>query len=56
LASSYFLFGLIGLAAGMLFGAVPTSVPQIILVSNWLFEGNFKNKWPQIKTNRFFGF
>jgi len=49
-----FLFGLIGLAAGMLFGAVPTSVPQIILAANWLLERNFTWKWKQLKPNKFF--
>ena len=49
-----FLFGLIGLAAGMLFGTVPTSIPQIILAANWLLEGNFKWKWQQLKSNKIF--
>ena len=49
-----FLFGLIGLAAGMLFGTVPTSIPQIILVANWLLEKNFNEKWQQLKSNKIF--
>lgn len=49
-----FLFGLIGLAAGMLFGTVPTSIPQIILAANWLLEGNFSWKWQQLKSNKIF--
>ena len=49
-----FLFGLIGLAAGMMFGTVPTSIPQIILVANWLLEGNFSTKWQQLKSNKIF--
>ena len=49
-----FLFGFIGLAAGMLFGTVPTSIPQIILAANWLLEGNFKWKWQHIKSNKVF--
>ena len=49
-----FLFGLIGLAAGMMFGTVPTSIPQIILASNWLLEGNFSWKWRQLKSNKVF--
>ncbi|MES2565728.1 MAG: O-antigen ligase family protein [Bacteroidota bacterium] len=49
-----FLFGIIGLAAGMLFGTVPTSIPQIILAANWLIERNFDNKWRQVKTNKIF--
>ncbi len=49
-----FLFGLIGLAAGMMFGTVPTSIPQIFLAANWLLEGNFKWKWQQLKSNKIF--
>ena len=49
-----FLFGLIGLAAGMLFGTVPTSIPQIILAINWLLENNFRWKWHTIKANNIF--
>jgi len=49
-----FLFGIIGLAAGMLFGTVPTSIPQIILIANWLLEKNFIWKWLQLKSNKFF--
>ncbi len=49
-----FLFGLIGLAAGMLFGTVPTSIPQIILAANWLLEKDFSWKWQQLKNNRIF--
>lgn len=49
-----FLFGLIGLAAGMLFGTVPTSIPQIVLAANWLLEKKFNWKWQQLKTNKLF--
>ena len=49
-----FLFGIVGLAAGMLFGTVPTSIPQIILIANWLLERNFIWKWQQLKSNKFF--
>lgn len=49
-----FLFGLIGLAAGMLFGTVPTSIPQIILAANWLLEKDFSYKWQQLKSNSIF--
>ncbi|MBI3520729.1 MAG: O-antigen ligase family protein [Bacteroidetes bacterium] len=49
-----FLFGLIGLAAGMLFGTVPTSIPQIILAANWLLEKNFSYKWQQLKSTKIF--
>ena len=49
-----FLFGIIGLAAGMLFGTLPTSIPQIILAANWLLEFDFQRKWQQLKTNKIF--
>lgn len=49
-----FLFGLIGLASGMLFGTVPTSIPQIILVANWLLEKNFAYRWQLLKPNKIF--
>ena len=49
-----FLFGIIGLAAGMLFGTVPTSIPQIILAANWLLEFDFQRKWQVTKTNKIF--
>ena len=49
-----FLTGLIGLATGMLFGTVPTSIPQIVLAANWVLEGNFKNKWQSLKSNNIF--
>jgi hypothetical protein len=42
------------MAGGMLFGTVPTSIPQIILFSNWLFEGNFKEKFNHLKSNKIF--
>ncbi len=42
------------MAGGMLFGTVPTSIPQIILFSNWLFEGNFKEKFSTLKSNKVF--
>ncbi len=49
-----FLFGIIGLASGMLFGTVPTSIPQIIIAGNWLLEKNFDYKWQQLKSNKVF--
>lgn len=49
-----FLFGIIGLAAGMLFGTVPTSIPQIILGANWLLEKNYREKLLQLRSNRIF--
>jgi hypothetical protein len=47
-----FLFGVFGLAFGMMIGTVPTSVPQIILMANWLLEGQFKEKWLRIRFNK----
>jgi len=49
-----FLFGLIGLAGGMMFGAASTSIPQIILVCNWLLEKQFQSKWKSLKSNKVF--
>jgi len=49
-----FLFGVCGLGFGMMIGAVPTSVPQFVLLGNWLLEGDFKRKWNQLKTNKIF--
>lgn len=51
---SIFLFGAFSFGFGMMVGAVPTSVPQFILLGNWLIEGNFKNKWQQLKPNKIF--
>lgn len=49
-----FILGLVGLAAGMMFGTVPTSIPQFVLFGNWLLEGRWKEKWSLIKSNRVF--
>jgi hypothetical protein len=49
-----FLFGLIGLASGVMFGTVPTSIPQIILAVNWLLEKDFPWKWQQLRSNKIF--
>jgi hypothetical protein len=49
-----FLFGVCSLAFGMMIGTVPTSVPQFILLGNWLLEGDFKRKWQQVKHNKIF--
>lgn len=35
-------------------GTVPTSVPQFILLGNWLLEGKFAGKWEKIKSNKLF--
>jgi hypothetical protein len=42
------------MGGAMLFGTVPTSIPQIILFSNWVFEGNFKEKFRTLKGNKIF--
>ncbi|MBL7932461.1 MAG: O-antigen ligase family protein [Bacteroidia bacterium] len=49
-----YLFGLCALAFGMMMGTVPTSVPQLILLGNWLLEADFKRKWHQLKQNVLF--
>lgn len=33
-------------------GPAATSIPQFILIINWLLEGNFKNKFSQLKQNK----
>lgn len=38
----------------MLFGTVSTSIPQIILLANWLFEGNYKEKFKTLKGHKIF--
>jgi hypothetical protein len=48
------LFGICSLAFGIMMGSIPTSVPQFILLGNWLLEADFKNKWQRIKSNRLF--
>lgn len=49
-----FLFGVISLGFGMMMGALPTSLPQVILLGNWLLEMDFKRKWQQLKSNKLF--
>jgi len=49
-----FLIGLFGLGAGMLFGTVPTSIPEMVLLGNWLLEGRFREKWAALRTNNVF--
>jgi hypothetical protein len=38
----------------MLLGTVSTSIPQFILLGNWLLEGKFREKWNALKTNKVF--
>jgi len=49
-----FFFGMISLSFGMMMGTVPTSVPQLILMGNWLLEGQFRKKWELLRTNKIF--
>jgi hypothetical protein len=35
-------------------GTVPNSVPQFILLGNWLLEGKWMSKWQQLKSNKLF--
>lgn len=49
-----FLLGHVGLAAGMMFGTVPTSIPQFVLFGNWLLEGRWKEKASVIKSSTIF--
>jgi hypothetical protein len=39
---------------GMMVGTVTASIPEIILMANWLIEGNFNEKWKQLKSNKVF--
>ena len=38
----------------MMFGPVATSMPQIILLANWLLEMDFERKWNRVKNNGIF--
>lgn len=49
-----YLFGLCALLFGMMVGTVPTSVPQLILLGNWLLELDFQRKWRQLRGSRLF--
>lgn len=49
-----FLFGSCTLFFGVMLGTVPTSVPQLILLGNWLLEGKFSEKWQRLKSNKLF--
>src|ERR1043165_6239467 len=49
-----FLIGLFGLGAGMLFGTVHTSIPEMVLLGNWLLEGRFREKWTALRGNKVF--
>ena len=49
-----FVSGVCLLAYGMMMGTVPTSVPQILLLANWLFEGRWRQKWEALRQNALF--
>ena len=44
-----YLFGLILLVSGMPVSRFLSSFSQVLLLSNWLLEGDFRNKWRMIK-------
>jgi O-antigen ligase len=50
----FFLFGVVAMGFGIMLGAVPTSVPQFILLINWLLEGGFAEKWRRLRYNKIF--
>lgn len=39
---------------GLMVGTVTASIPEIILMANWLIEGGFKEKWKLLKSNKVF--
>lgn len=47
----YFI-GLVLMAMSLPLSKFTMSVAQFILVGNWLWEGNFRNKWQTIKSNK----
>lgn len=49
-----YYIGVALLGFGMMLGTVPTSVPQFILLGNWLLEGRFIEKWQRLKSNKIF--
>ena len=49
-----YLFALCNLVFGIMLGSSPTSVAQVLLLANWLLEGDFVRKWQQLKQNILF--
>lgn len=49
-----FLFGIISMASGLLFGPVLISIPQAILGANWFLEKNYSDKIKSLYKNKFF--
>ena len=52
--SHVFVFGLILLVVGMPLSRFLVSVSQIVLLLNWLVEGQFVKKWQGIRNNKLF--
>lgn len=49
-----FLFGLVLLAVGIPLSRFLVSVAQLVLLANWLLEGNFRNKWTSLRSSKIF--
>ena len=49
-----YLFALCNLFFGIMLGSSPTSVAQVLLLANWLLEGDLVRKWQQLKQNILF--
>lgn len=49
-----YLFALCNLVFGIMLGSSPTSVAQVLLLTNWVLEGDFLRKWQQLKQNILF--
>ena len=49
-----YLFALCNLVFGIMLGSSPTSVAQVLLLTNWVLEGDFVRKWQQLKQNILF--
>ena len=49
-----YLFALCSLFFGIMLGSSPTSVAQVLLLTNWVLEGDFLRKWQQLKQNILF--
>jgi hypothetical protein len=49
-----FLLGICTLGGVIMLGEAATSIADIILISNWVFEGKFKQKFQALKSNKVF--
>ncbi len=52
--NSIYLFGLCSLGFGIMLGSSPTSIAQVLLLTNWVIERDFLRKWQQLKQNILF--